>query len=202
METSRNIPTHQQPFKIILGSKSPRRQALIRGLGLDFEIRTEDTEENYPDTLDPRKVPEFLARLKSDAIADSLKANELLITSDTIVLLENEILGKPEDAGDAVRMLRKLSGKAHDVITGVCLKNVNFEKSFSVTTRVYFKELSESAIEYYITHYKPFDKAGAYGIQEWIGYVGIDRIEGSHFNVMGLPVAELWEALEDLRQKV
>ena len=195
MENSGTVYTSDHRFRIILGSKSPRRQELIRGLGLDFEIRTLETPEDYPETLDPRKVPEFLARLKSDALVDTLAPDELLITSDTIVLLENEIIGKPDDAADAVKMLRKLSGKPHEVITGVCLKSLGYEKSFSVTTKVFFNELSDEAIAYYVENYKPFDKAGAYGIQEWIGYVAISRIEGSHFNVMGLPVAELWQEL-------
>lgn len=182
--------------KLVLGSKSPRRQDLLKGLDLNFEVRTKDTEEIYPDTLDPKLVPAFLAELKADALLETLAENEVLITSDTIVLIENEILGKPESFEHAVEMLQKLSGRSHDVVTGVHLRNKKSGKSFSVTTKVYFKTLSEASIRYYIEKYKPFDKAGAYGVQEWIGYTAIERLEGSYFNVMGLPVAELWEELQ------
>lgn len=184
--------------KIILGSKSPRRQELLRGLGLTFEIRTEDTEEIYSEDMDPAQVPAYLAGIKADALAGTLKDDELLITSDTVVLIDGEILGKPESFEHAVEMLRKLSGRPHDVVTGVQLMSNSYKHSFSVTTKVYFKPLSESAIRYYVETCQPFDKAGAYGIQEWIGHVAIGRIEGSQFNVMGLPVAELWQALKDL----
>ena len=181
---------------IILGSKSPRRKELLSGLGVQFEVRTLDTNEDYPDTLDNREVPTFLAKLKAQALLSSLKTEEILITSDTIVLLENEILGKPKDAAQAFQMLRKLSGKSHEVITGVHLQSQQKSKSFQVVTKVYFKELTDSQIEYYIENYKPFDKAGGYGIQEWIGYIGISKIEGSYFNVVGLPVAELFDELK------
>lgn len=182
--------------RLVLGSKSPRRQELLKGLGLTFELRTKDTAEDYSDTLDPREVPAYLAEIKADALFDSLAPDELLITSDTIVLIDNEILGKPEDAEHAVQMLQQLSGRPHEVVTGVHLRSHNYRKSFSVTTKVFFKPLTEAEIRYYVENYRPFDKAGAYGIQEWIGYVAIEKIEGSHFNVMGLPVAELWEELE------
>ena len=181
---------------IILGSKSPRRKELLSGLGVQFEVRTLDTNEDYPDTLDNREVPTFLAKLKAQALLSSLKTEEILITSDTIVLLENEILGKPKDATQAFDMLRKLSGKSHEVITGVHLQSQKQAKSFQVVTKVYFKELTDDQIEYYIENYKPFDKAGGYGIQEWIGYIGISKIEGSYFNVVGLPVAELFDELK------
>lgn len=183
-------------YSIILGSKSPRRKELLSGLGVQFEIRTLDTNEDYPDSLNNREVPCFLAKLKAEALLDSLKSDEVLIASDTIVLLENEILGKPKDAQHAFEMLRKLSGKFHEVITGVHLLSKEKSKSFQVVTNVYFKELSDSQINYYIENYKPFDKAGGYGIQEWIGYVGISKIEGSYFNVVGLPVAELYDELK------
>ena len=181
---------------IILGSKSPRRKELLSGLGVQFEVRTLDTNEDYPDTLNNREVPTFLAKLKAQALLSSLKTEEILITSDTIVLLENEILGKPKDATQAFDMLRKLSGKLHEVITGVHLQSQEKSKSFQVVTKVYFKKLTDSQIEYYIENYKPFDKAGGYGIQEWIGYIGISKIEGSYFNVVGLPVAELYDELK------
>lgn len=192
-------PIPMQKFEniqIILGSKSPRRQELLKGLDLQFEIRTKDTEEIYPEDLDPRKVPAFLAELKAEALLETLSENELLITSDTIVLIDNEILGKPESFEHAVEMLQKLSGKSHDVITGVHLRMKKKNTSFSVTTKVLFKPISEASIRYYIEKYKPYDKAGSYGVQEWIGYTAIDRLEGSYFNVMGLPVAELWEELQ------
>lgn len=183
-------------YSIILGSKSPRRKELLSGLGVQFEIRTLDTNEDYPDTLDNREVPTFLAKLKAEALSDSLSSAEILITSDTVVLLENEILGKPKDAVQAFEMLRKLSGKSHEVITGVHLQSQQQAKSFQVVTKVYFKDLADAEIDYYIQNYKPFDKAGGYGIQEWIGYVGISKIEGSYFNVVGLPVAELYDELK------
>lgn len=186
------------PYKLILGSKSPRRQELLKGMALDFEIRTRETEEIYPDELDPRQVPAFLAELKANALADTLQADEVLITSDTVVLLDGEILGKPTDHAHATGMLTKQSGKMHEVITAVHLKNPVFDRNFSVTTKVFFKELTPAEIEFYIANYQPFDKAGAYGIQEWIGYIGIAHIEGSFFNVVGLPVAELYAALQEL----
>jgi septum formation protein len=183
-------------YSIILGSKSPRRKELLSGLGVQFEIRTLDTNEDYPNTISNREVPTFLAKLKAQALVDTLKAEEILITSDTIVLLENEILGKPKDASQAFEMLRKLSGKSHEVITGVHLRSQQKSKSFQVVTKVYFKELADAEIDYYIQNYKPFDKAGSYGIQEWIGYIGISKIEGSYFNVVGLPVSELYDELK------
>jgi len=186
------------PYKLILGSKSPRRQELLKGMALDFEIRTRETEEIYPDELDPRQVPAFLAELKANALADTLQADEVLITSDTVVLLDGEILGKPTDHAHATEMLTKQSGRMHEVITAVHLKNPVFDRNFSVTTKVFFKELTPAEIEFYIANYQPFDKAGAYGIQEWIGYIGIAHIEGSFFNVVGLPVAELYAALQEL----
>lgn len=183
-------------FQLVLGSKSPRRQELLAGMGFQFEIRTKDTDETFPTSLQPVDVPVFLAELKSDALVETLVEGEVLITSDTIVLLEGEILGKPTDATHATEMLRRLAGKSHDVVTGVCLRSAQKKHSFSVSTRVYFKPLSSEQINYYVANYKPFDKAGSYGIQEWIGYVGIDKIEGSYFNVVGLPTAELWDALK------
>jgi septum formation protein len=183
-------------FQLVLGSKSPRRQELLAGMGFQFEIRTKDTDETFPTSLQPVDVPVFLAELKSEALVETLVEGEILITSDTIVLLEGEILGKPTDAIHATEMLRRLAGKSHDVVTGVCLCSTQKKHSFSVSTRVYFKPLSSEQINYYVANYKPFDKAGSYGIQEWIGYVGIDKIEGSYFNVVGLPTAELWDALK------
>lgn len=182
-------------FQIILGSKSPRRQELLAGMGFDFEVRTKDTDEDFPDSLAPKEVPAYLAEVKALALVNELKQGEVLITSDTIVLLENEILGKPTSPEDAKQMLQKLAGKSHEVITGVHLRNLEKSVSFSVSTKVFFKPLTAEIIDFYVENYKPFDKAGAYGIQEWIGFVGIERIEGSYFNVVGLPVAELWDQL-------
>ena len=183
-------------FQLVLGSKSPRRQELLSGMGFDFKVRTKDTDESYSQSLSPDHVPVFLADKKANELAEELQSNELLITSDTIVLLENEILGKPTSVENAKEMLQKLSGKQHQVITGVHLKSLDKSVSFSVSTNVFFKSLSKEIIDYYVENFKPLDKAGAYGIQEWIGFVGIDRIEGSYYNVVGLPVSELWDELQ------
>jgi septum formation protein len=182
-------------FQLVLGSKSPRRQELLAGMGFNFTVRTKETEESFPETLIPRNVPVFLAQKKAEALIETLSPNELLITSDTIVLLDQQIFGKPVDFNEAKKMLQQLSGKAHEVITGVCLQSVNKSTCFSVSTKVYFNPITDEMITYYINNYQPFDKAGSYGIQEWIGYVAIQKIEGSYFNVVGLPVAELWDAL-------
>lgn len=188
---------HTLGFQLVLGSKSPRRQELLAGMGFDFDVRTKDTDEDFPDSLSPKEVPVYLAELKAMALFEELKKGEVLITSDTIVLLENETLGKPNSPENAKEMLRKLAGKHHEVITGVHLRNLEKNVSFSVSTKVFFKPLTEEMIDFYVENYKPFDKAGSYGIQEWIGFVGIERIEGSYFNVVGLPVAELWDALNN-----
>lgn len=188
---------HNLGFRLVLGSKSPRRQELLTGMGFDFDVRTKDTDERFPDSLSPKEVPLYLAALKANALIDELKQGEVLITSDTIVLLDNEILGKPTSPANAKEMLRKLASNNHEVITGVHLKSLEKSHSFSVSTKVFFKPLTEEMIDFYIENYNPFDKAGSYGIQEWIGFVGIDRIEGSYFNVVGLPVAELWDALNN-----
>jgi septum formation protein len=188
---------HNLGFQLVLGSKSPRRQELLAGMGFDFDVRTKDTDERFPDSLSPKEVPLYLAALKANALIDELKQGEVLITSDTIVLLDNEILGKPTSPANAKEMLRKLASNNHEVITGVHLKSLEKSHSFSVSTKVFFKPLTEEMIDFYIENYNPFDKAGSYGIQEWIGFVGIDRIEGSYFNVVGLPVAELWDALNN-----
>ena len=183
-------------YKIILASGSPRRHQLMRDAGFDFEVRLKSTEEIYPDTLPAERIPEFLSCLKAAAFKDELKENELLITADTIVCLGAKVLGKPQDRDGAIEMLRQLSGRKHKVVTGVCLTTSGKQQTFSAFTDVYFKELTEEEIVYYIDHYKPFDKAGAYGIQEWIGYIGIERIDGSFYNVMGLPVQKLYETLK------
>lgn len=183
------------PYKIILGSKSPRRQELLKGLDISFEVRVIETEETFSLTMPSREVPEFLAIEKGKAHISFMDEEELIITSDTLVVCENEILGKPKDWEHAVEMLHKLSGKQHEVITGVCLTTSKKTISFSDTTKVFFKHLTEEQISYYVDKYEPFDKAGSYGIQEWIGYTGISSIEGSYFNVMGLPVSKLFDVL-------
>lgn len=183
-------------FKIILGSKSPRRQELIAGLGLNFEIRTKEVEEIYPEDIEPTKVAIYLSKLKAQPLVQSLSKNEILLTSDTTVILENKVLGKPNTLEEAKTMIEALSGKKHQVITGVSLISNNKSVVFSVTTNVFFKALSKEEIEYYVSHFKPLDKAGAYGIQEWIGQVGVEKIEGSYYNVVGLPVERVWDELK------
>ena len=181
---------------IILASQSPRRQYLLKELGLDFEIRETHVKEDYPVGLSPAGIALYLADLKADSFDDSrLDEKAIIITADTIVSLGEEILGKPSTYSEAVVMLQKLSGRKHDVITGVCLKSTKKKYVFHVVSSVYFKDLSLEEIEYYIDNFQPFDKAGGYGIQEWIGYIGINKIEGSFFNIMGLPVKELYEEL-------
>lgn len=183
-------------YRLVLASASPRRQQLLRDAGFEFEIRLKEVEERYPESLAAEEVPVFLARLKGNALRDELAENELLITADTVVCLEGQILGKPYGRENAIHMLKALSGKRHTVVTGVCLSTKGKQYEFSSSTDVYFKHLTEDEIVYYVDNYKPFDKAGAYGIQEWIGYIGITQIEGSFYNVMGLPVQRLYEALD------
>lgn len=185
-------------YTIILASGSPRRQQFFKDLGLDFEIRIKSIDEVYPNHLKGVEITDYLADLKSIPFDDELSANDLLITSDTIVWLNNKALGKPKNYEEAFSILRNLSGKTHEVITSVSIKNPNFQKIINDTTTVYFTYLTDEEIDYYITTYKPYDKAGAYGIQEWIGKIGIDKIEGSYFNVMGLPVHKLYKELMNL----
>lgn len=182
--------------KIILGSKSPRRQALIKEIGLPVEIRIKEVDELYPENLKKEDVPAYLAELKASPLLNGLSEVELLITSDTIVLFNGQILGKPKDAAHSIEMLVELSGNFHDVITGVHLHSKDHFHTFSTRTRVYFSQLSKSEINYYVEHYQPFDKAGSYGIQEWIGYIGVSKIEGCYYNVMGLPMHDLYHALK------
>ncbi|TRZ73888.1 MAG: septum formation protein Maf [Bacteroidetes bacterium] len=185
-----------QTKNLILASESPRRQYLLKELGLDFEILAPKVMEHYPDNLTPVQIAVYLAELKSNNFDVSrFSENTILITADTIVSIDGEILGKPENYREAVCMLQKLSGRRHDVITAVCLRSRNNQKTFHVLSSVYFKELSMEEIDYYIENFRPFDKAGSYGVQEWIGYIGISKIEGSFFNIMGLPVKELYEEL-------
>ena len=184
-------------YNVILASGSPRRQQFFRDLDIDFSIQLKEIEEIYPENLKGVAITDYLSNLKSDAFS-TLNDKDLLITSDTIVWLEGKALGKPKDAKDAFTMLRAMSGKKHEVITSVCLKTTSFQKIINDITNVTFKELSDDEIHYYINNYKPFDKAGAYGIQEWIGFIGIDKIEGSYFNVVGLPVHKLYKELMNL----
>lgn len=182
-------------YNFILASKSPRRQELLRSLGLRFEVRLKETEENFPETLTKEQIPVYLAQLKAVPFTDELKENDLLITADTIVWIDGKVLGKPENTEEARQMLQCLSGREHQVISGVCLTSCKKQKSFYAISNVQFKSLTDSEIEYYISEFKPLDKAGAYGIQEWIGAIGITHIEGSFYNVMGLPVQRLYEEI-------
>ena len=185
-----------EKYHIILASNSPRRRELLGGLGISFEVKVlPDIEENYPEGLSVAQIAEYIAKEKADAYRELMAPNDLIITADTIVVADDEVMGKPVDAADAQRMLRKLSGKAHQVITGVCLMTTPRQRVFSVTTDVTFKQLADEEIDYYVNTYRPFDKAGAYGIQEWIGYVGVTGLNGSYFNVMGLPVQRIYQEL-------
>ena len=183
-------------FTIILGSASPRRKQLLAELGIEFSIKTTQKEEKYPQNLDGAEIAEFLAKQKAEVISKELTGNYLLITADTIVIQNNEILHKPKDKDEAQRILQNLSGKSHKVISGVCIKSAKKEVVFSSETEVTFNKLSEDEILYYIENFKPFDKAGSYGIQQWIGYIGIEKIKGSYNNVVGLPTAELYQKLK------
>lgn len=181
--------------KLILASKSPRRQYLLKELGLEFAVHTKEVDESFPENLKAHEIPLYLGQKKADAFEEELTDDTIVITADTIVWIDNQVLNKPENFNDAVRMLKLLSGKKHEVYTGVCLKSKHKTKTFYALTNVYFKELSQQEIEYYINNFNPYDKAGAYGAQEWIGYIAVEKIEGSYFNVMGLPVRELYEEL-------
>lgn len=184
-------------YRLVLASNSPRRKELLSGIDVEYEIRTlPDIDESYPETMPHEEVAAFLARKKADAYLQALKKNELLITADTIVLLDGTILGKPTDMDDAARMLGALSGKQHRVITGVCLTASDKQECFSDTAFVTFGPLTTDEIDYYVSRYDPRDKAGAYGVQEWIGYVAVEKIEGSYFNVMGLPIYMVYQALK------
>ena len=183
-------------YHIILASNSPRRRELLGGLGIDYEVRVlSDIDESYPATLPVADIAEFIASKKADAYRATMADNELIITADTVVICGNEVMGKPTDEADACRMLRQLSGRVHHVTTGVCLTTSQQQRRFSVTTEVTFKQLSDEEINYYVTRYRPFDKAGAYGIQEWIGYIGCTGLNGSYYNVMGLPVQRIYQEL-------
>lgn len=181
---------------IILASRSPRRQFLLKELGLSFEVRDAGIREDIPQGMDPRQVALHLAKQKADSFnLAAMRPHTIIITADTIVTLNGEILGKPENEEEATQMLQKLSGREHQVVTAVCIRSHTLSSLFAVSTHVWFKNLCDEEINHYIQEFKPFDKAGSYGIQEWIGYIGIERIDGSYFNVMGLPVKEVYEEL-------
>lgn len=187
--------------RLILASNSPRRKELLAGLGLPFEVHVlKDIDESYPDDLPVSEVALYIAGKKADAYRATLADDELVITADTVVIVGDEILGKPVDEADAERMLRLISSRTHQVTTGVCMLTTTNERRFAVTTDVTFKQLSDDEIRYYITKYRPFDKAGAYGIQEWIGYVGVTCLHGSYYNVMGLPVQRIYETLQQMNE--
>ncbi len=185
-------------YRIILASNSPRRKELLSGLDLNYEVRIlPDIDESYPSDLQKEEIPVYIAKQKADAYKSFQQDNELLITADTIVWLEGKVYGKPTDETDAKNMLKELSGKTHEVLTGVCISDKQKEKSFCAVSKVKFAVLEEEEIDYYIEKYKPFDKAGSYGVQEWIGYIGVESLEGSFYNVMGLPVRMLYKALKE-----
>lgn len=183
-------------YKVILASNSPRRKELLAGLGVDYEVRTlPDVDESYPETLQGADIPLFIAKEKADAYQSMIQPDELMITADTIVWLDGKVLGKPKDQEDALQMLRDMSGRTHEVFTGVCITTTKWQRSFSAQTEVRFSELSEEEISYYVDKYQPMDKAGAYGVQEWIGFIGVENISGSYYNIMGLPVQRLYREL-------
>ena len=186
-------------YKVKLASNSPRRRELLSGLGVDYEVKlVPGIDETYPDSLRGEEIPVYIAKKKADAYRATLQPEELLITADTIVYVDGTVLGKPENEQDACRMLRLLSGRTHQVMTGVCLTTTCFQKSFSCVTDVTFDSLSEEEINYYVEKYRPMDKAGSYGVQEWIGFVGVTGLKGSYYNVMGLPVQRLYKELKEL----
>lgn len=187
-----------EDYKIILASQSPRRHYLLKEIGLEFEIKLKQfVDESYPENLIKEEIPQYLAKKKAAVFNGELSENEILITADTIVWLNGEILQKPKDEEDAIQILNKISGECHQVYTGVCIKSMYKQVCFTACTDVYFKKLTYPEIDYYVKHFQPMDKAGAYGIQEWIGYIGVEKINGSFFNVMGLPIQKLYSELDD-----
>lgn len=186
-------------YKIILASNSPRRKELMSGLGVDYIVRTlPDVDESYPSTLVGAEIPKYIACQKADAYRTMIQPGELLITADTIVWLDGQVLGKPQGKEGAIEMLRTLSGKSHQVFTGVCLTTTEWQKSFTAASDVTFDVLTEDEIQYYVELYQPMDKAGSYGVQEWIGYIGVKSISGSFYNIMGLPIQKLYGELKKL----
>ena len=184
-------------YKVILASKSPRRKELLSGLGIDYEVRTlPDVDESYPESLQGADIPLYISKEKADAYRALLQPGELMITADTIVWLDGRVLGKPKDREDALQMLRDMSGRTHEVFTGVCITTTDWQRSFAAQTEVRFAQLTEEEITYYVDRYQPMDKAGSYGVQEWIGFIGVENISGSYFNIMGLPVQRLYRELK------
>lgn len=184
-------------YQLILASQSPRRKELLEGLGIPFCVRViEGIDESFPEDLPIEGIPVYISKQKASVYAKCIAEDEVVLTADTVVVCQGQVLGKPKDEDDARRMLNLLSGRTHEVITGVTVKTREEEKSFSVVTEVQFKSLTPQEIDFYIRRFKPFDKAGAYGIQEWIGYIGVISIHGSYFNVMGLPVQRIYEELK------
>lgn len=185
-----------EKYKVILASGSPRRRELMAGLGVNYEVRIlPDVDESYPDTLQGEEIPLYIAKEKADAYIPMMQPDELIITADTIVWLDGKVLGKPRDREDALQMLRTMSGRTHKVFTGVCITTTDWQRSFTAQTEVRFATLSEDEIIYYVDNFKPMDKAGAYGVQEWIGFIGVENISGSYYNIMGLPVQKLYREL-------
>ena len=185
-----------EKYKVILASGSPRRRELMAGLGVNYEVRIlPDVDESYPDTLQGEEIPLYIAKEKADAYIPMMQPDELIITADTIVWLDGKVLGKPRDREDALQMLRTMSGRTHEVFTGVCITTTDWQRRFTEQTEVRFATLSEDEIIYYVDNFKPMDKAGAYGVQEWIGFIGVENISGSYYNIMGLPVQKLYREL-------
>lgn len=183
-------------YKVILASNSPRRKELLTGLGVDYEVRTlPDVDESFPETLKGADIPLYIAKEKADAYRDMMQPGELMITADTIVWLDGKVLGKPSDREDALQMLRDMSGRTHEVFTGVCITTTEWQRSFAAATEVRFARLTEEEISFYVDKFQPMDKAGAYGVQEWIGFIGVENISGSYYNIMGLPVQRLYKEL-------
>lgn len=190
------VLTNLKKYQVILASNSPRRKELLAGLGVEYEVRTlPDIDESYPEALQGADIPLYIAKEKADAYLSILKPGELMITADTIVWLDGKVLGKPLDREEALQMLRDMSGRTHEVFTGVCLTTTEWQRSFTAQTEVRFSKLSEEEIAYYVDQFHPMDKAGAYGVQEWIGFIGVENISGSYYNVMGLPVQRLYKEL-------
>ncbi|HOW26718.1 MAG TPA: Maf family nucleotide pyrophosphatase [Bacteroidales bacterium] len=192
-------PEHLKKYRIVLASRSPRRRNLLKELNIPFEAVDLEIDESFPEGLKKEEIALYLATAKANAYPESeLNHDTLLITADTIVWLNGRTIGKPADRDEAIHQLKMLSGNKHEVITGICLRTHSFSRSFFCLTDVWFRELTEEEITFYVDHYHPMDKAGAYGAQDWIGYIGIERIEGSYFNVMGLPVHQLYEELKKI----
>ena len=192
--------SHLNKYHIILASASPRRRQLLSGLGIDFEVRTlAGIDESYPEHLQGEAIAAYISKAKAEAYRATLAPNDLVITADTIVSVDGNVLGKPANEAEAHQILQLLSGRTHEVVTGVTLMTKSQQQTFTATTSVTFAPLTEAEITHYVTHYRPLDKAGAYGIQEWFGLVAVESIQGSYFNVMGLPVQRLYKALRDWR---